>query len=168
MGCSIEVMGTSGVANSGEEGIATEGVLLGSLSDAELAGRDFGEDSPEVGSRPKKVHFLADFGVVGIGAASVVDATSMSKGMEFLLLGAGMSGIRIASRSNVGSAVRGRASVPLWFDTGDCKPRCSLDGGLEAPVEIRLESDPETEWPCLPVIVLELSLDTNERGRGMI
>jgi hypothetical protein len=35
-------------------------------------------------------------------------------------------------------------------------------------VEITLESDPETECPCRIVIVLELSLDTNERGRGII
>jgi hypothetical protein len=109
--CSIELIGTSGVTNSGDEGADSTGMFLGSLSDAELAGRDFGEDSPEALSWPKKVHFLADFGVDG--PAAELDAMSLSKGIEFRLLGAGLSDDGNVSRSRIGSAVRGRVSAPL-------------------------------------------------------
>lgn len=81
---SIVGNGTSGVI-SGDEGAVS--AFLDSLAeDAELVGLDFGDDSPEAISWPKKDHFFADLGVLGVDVVAVL--TSESNGNELRLLGA--------------------------------------------------------------------------------
>lgn len=161
-GCSVESMGTSGLASglvAGAAAAAGVGFLV-SFDEAELDGRDrLGDDSPDVVSWPKKPHFLAgNLGLVGVATAS------LSSGLELLRRGFGrFSGVGEVSRvpSNLGPALLG-LSIPLSLDA-----RCSLESGEEVPpdtMDVRL---PETECPRI-VTVEELSLDTRDNGRGII
>ena len=43
----------------------------------------------------------------------------------------------------------------------------SFEDGLAAPADMREERLFETEWPGRIVIVLDASLDTKDKGRGM-
>ena len=162
-GCSIEVMGASGVISSVVgAGAGAGAACLGSLDEATLDGRDrFGEESPELPSCPKKPHFR----VGNLGLVGVVGIPSFNNGLELLRRGLGrLSGVGEFSRvpSNLGPALFGRASMPLSLEA-----RCSLDSGDEVPpdtIDVRL---PETECPRI-VAIEEPSLETRDNGRGMI
>lgn len=123
-----------------------------------LVGRDLGDDSPEIGSWPKKPHFFADLGVEGVDAGEVTD--SASRGIELRLGG----NSRLGVSSERGSAVRGRLSVAFEFEVG-ASPRLSFGGG-EEPADMIEDIELVTEWPCLTV--LALSDETTDKGRGMI
>jgi hypothetical protein len=130
--------------------------------DEALAGRDFGEDSPDIVSCPKKDHFLADFGVDGPDPDAFT--TSDSNGREPRRLGAASVGFN-PSRSSIGSAVRGRGSAS--FGSGRSPVLFTVTvGGDGVPPETIEDMEFDTEWPGRTV-ELE-SLDTNDSGRGII
>lgn len=120
------------------------------------------------GSRPKNDHRLEAF--VGLGVETVkscASAASSRAGMEFRRRGdaprpvATMEGVR----SRIAPAVLGR---------GSSRSRVGLReivGGLSLPlkevadtIEVML---PETPWPGLAVIVLDVSVETRDKGLGM-
>jgi hypothetical protein len=161
-GCSIELMGISGVAVWFVAGAGANIGCLVSFGEVALEGRDrLGEDSPDAVSWLKNPHFLAG----NLGLVGVVGIVSLSSGLELLRRGLGrFSGVGEFSRvpSNLGPALFGRTSFPLSVDA-----RCARDSGEEVPpdtIEVRL---PETECPRI-VAVEELSLDTSDNGRGII
>lgn len=164
-GCSIELIGVSGVATwdvaGSDAGDGVDAVCLGSFAETALDGRDrLGDDSPNSCSWPKKLHFLVgDFRLVGVAPAS------LRRGLELWRRGFDrFPGEGDFSRvpSNLGPALLGRASRPLSLDA-----RCSLDSGDEVPPDTIDARLPETECPRI-VTVEELSLETIDNGRGII
>jgi len=130
--------------------------------DEALAGRDFGDDSPDIVSCPKKDHFLADFGVDGPDPDALI--TSDSNGREPRRFGAASAGFN-PSRSSIGSAVRGLESANLG--SGRSPVLFSVTaGGDVVPAETIEDMEFDTEWPGRTV-ELE-SLDTKDKGRGII
>lgn len=100
------------------------------IDDDALAGRDFGDDSPETVSCPKNDHFFEDLGVDGPDPDAF--ATSDNNGREPRRLGAA-SGAFVVSRSRIGSAVLGRESRPLGSSN---RLGFSFEGGEVVPAEM--------------------------------
>lgn len=134
--------------------------------DAELTGRDLvGDDSPPDGSCPKKKYFLGKSRGVE-GTSAVLTELSWISSSEFLRCGADNP---LSSRKlsillpRIALAVFGRVSTLAWVTW----PLFSFEDGLAAPVDIRDERLFETEWPGRIVVVLDASLDTKDKGRGI-
>jgi hypothetical protein len=113
---------------------------------------------------------------VGLGEAEVDDSGSgkpVRIGMELRLRGDGMFSLRaIASklgvRSRTAPAVLGRESLTLLCGTGDARtPGISRSAIVELDREMMDEMLPDKEWLGRAVIVLEVSVETIESGRGM-
>jgi len=146
----LETGSVDGIGMSGETMPGDDSAVSVFFSFVELeadAGLDRGDESPDFGS-PKKVHFLADLGVDGATIEAV--PLSISKGRD-------------PRRFKESGALDDRLSAV--FGRVSCLDLVSFDGG--EPAEMMLEIEPETLCPG-PRTVLEESLLTSERGRGMI
>jgi len=139
------------------------------FEELELTGLDRLGDPATKGSKPKNDHFLAD--LVGLGVAGATDALAggktPKKGIEPRLRGDG----RDASwswvlwvRSRTAPAVLGRGSISFRDEPNPTGEGNSRSAGVR---EITDEILPETECPGRAVIVLEVSFETRDSGRGM-
>jgi hypothetical protein len=135
-----------------------------------LTGRERVGEGATNGSSPKNDHFLLDF--VGLGVAGAIAALSPAggmapkKGMDPLLLGdgRGCSCSSVWVRSRIAPAVLGRDSFNFGVElkpTGEWSSRSGL------VTDITDDMLPESECPGRAVIVLEVSLDTKDNGRGI-
>lgn len=129
-----------------------------------------GDIDPEKGSRPKKdQRFCALPGLGVSGSTSPFAAAIFKSGIELRRCGdfVGPSGRGLSDRSRIAPAVLGLGSVELRDGLG-LRAYISVRSLLVVLVrEMRDEMLPESECPGLAVMVLDVSLDTKDKGLGM-
>jgi hypothetical protein len=141
----------------------------------ELIGRDrVGEFAPLHGSRPKNDHRLGVFtglGSAGPLAVSVGSGSDTRRGIELRRLGtpAGSLAITPGDRSRTAPAVLGLDSPVLrdgLLERGtDGISRSAVVEGVSEMIDVML---PDTECPPgRAVTMLDVSLETSDKGRGM-
>jgi len=123
------------------------------------------------GSRPKKdqrFDALSGPGVSG-SAEQMLDVGEGSRVIELRRWGdCGLSNIAgLNGRSRIAPAVLGRVSVG-WREKVEEATEAASRSTMVDPVRDMMEEMlPESEWPGRAVTVLDVSLETKDRGRGI-
>lgn len=134
-----------------------------------LTGRGFVGEASLEDSCPKKMYFLVPFGVEGPGlTAAAFAGKSNVRGVEFRRTGLVLlpeSPVNAVLLPRTAPAVLGRESLDLMLGAGPVRRYCSW--AKEPDADNTDEILPETECPGRIVIVLEVSLETSDNGRGI-